>query len=226
MRGTGPFFNVHPLYNRLRHLRGSVLLIEGIIGAGKTTLGMKLYNLLTRVDIPVMIFEEEVDAKMLDLFLSDMKKYAFSFQIHMLVQRQKIYMKALQFVEKNNGVAIVDRSLLGDWSFCMLHNDYGNISDLEYQAYESVMSSTRLPVPASIFYLEVTPETAHKRIVARNRGREPDVYTLEYLSDLDMNYKVAMEQSDIDIHYIDWNQPSNLSDDQLIDLCDLANIYS
>lgn len=218
-----PFYKIHPLYERLRHLRGAIILVEGIIGAGKSTLSHKLYNLLKHADIPVLFLEEEVDPIMLDLFLSDMKKYAFAFQMLMLVQRQKIYMQGLDFARKENGVVIIDRSLYGDMAFCALHVDHGNISDIEWKAYESVMSSTPLPQPSYILYLEVTPEVALERIRARNRGKEASAYTLDYLHDLDVNYKVAMEESRIPIQYIDWNAPSHLNDEELAEICDLMD---
>lgn len=218
-----PFYTIHPLYEQLRHLRGAIILVEGIIGAGKSTLAHKLHLLLKKVDIPVLFLEEEVDPYMLDLFLSDMRKYAFAFQMLMLVQRQKTYIRALEFARKENGVAIIDRSLYGDLAFGLLHNDYGNISEQEWKAYESVMASSPLPQPSCILYLEVSPEVALERIKARNRGKESSSYTLEYLHDLDTNYKVAMEESRIPIQYIDWNAPSNLSDDEIVEICSLIN---
>lgn len=219
----GPFYTIHPLYEQCRHLRGAIILVEGIIGAGKSTLSTRLHSFLSEVGIPSLLLEEEVNPLMLNLFLSDMKKYAFAFQMTMLVQRQKIYMRACEFARRDNGVAIVDRSLLGDWAFAMMHNDKGNISDSEYAAYESIMSSTTLPQPSNILYLEVTPEVALQRIQSRNRNGETSAYDLQYLYELDMNYKVAMEESRIPVHYINWNKTSTLSNDELLSICDLID---
>lgn len=222
-RKITPFYRIHPLYERLRHMRGGITIFEGIIGAGKSTASKKLRDLLEKVGIPVKLFEEDVDPLLLDLFLSDMKKYAFAFQMTMLVQRQKIYMQALDFARRENGVSIIDRSLSGDGAFVGLHVDYGNISDKEYDAYLSVMSGTALPEPSKIIYLDVTPEVAYERIKARNRGQEASKYTLEYLHDLDVNYKVAMEESRIPVQYLDCNAPSLLPDDELVEICDFLN---
>jgi len=178
---------------------------------------------LQKIDIPTLFLEENVDTLMLNLFLSDMKKYAFAFQMLMLAQRQKTYMQGIEFARKENGVVIIDRSLYGDIAFCSLHVDRGNISDAEWQAYESVMCSTLLPQPSCILYLEVTPEVALERIIARNRGEEPSTYTIEYLHDLDVNYKVAMEESRIPIQYVDWNEYSHLHDDEIVDICELID---
>lgn len=221
---SGPFYSIHPLYERLRHLRGSIILVEGIIGAGKSTLASKLNGLLSRVSIPSMLLEEDVDSNMLRLFLSDMRKYAFAFQMTMLVQRQKIYMKALDFARRENGVAIVDRSLWGDWAFANMHHRYGNIDDNEWNAYLSVMESTQLPQPSHVIYLDVSVETALARIVSRNRDTESTSYTLSYLNDLDDSYRKAMSQSPTTVSYVDWNRTRSLSDDDLIDLCNLCNL--
>lgn len=220
---SGPFHTIHPMYERLRHLRGSIILIEGIIGAGKSTYAHKLHVLLQKTGIPSVFLEEQVDPLMLDLFLSNMKKYAFAFQMLMLVERQKIYMQGIEFSRGQNGVAIIDRSLYGDMAFASMHNDYGNISEKEWEVYQSVMESTLLPQPSIILYLDVTPEVAFERIKARNRDKESTTYTLEYLHDLDVNYKVAMVESGIPISYIDWNESSNLTDEEVVEICDLIN---
>jgi deoxyguanosine kinase len=221
-----PFFNIHSYYERLRHLRGAIILVEGIISSGKTSLCNALCKMLKKAGIPCLMLEEEVDPIMLDLFLTDMKQYAFTFQMLMLAQRQKTYMRGLEFARRENGVAIIDRSLHGDMAFCLLHVDRGNISDREWKAYESVMSSTPLPQPSNIIYLDVTPETALERIKIRNRGKEAEVYDISYLHDLDVNYRVAMEESQIPIHYIDWNDHSNFTDEELLDICEILNPHA
>jgi deoxyadenosine/deoxycytidine kinase len=82
-----PFHPNHPLYERLRTLRGAVIVIEGIIGSGKTSLGRKLTQMIAGSNIPCKFFEEEVNDELLALFLKDMKKYAFTFQLFMLANR-------------------------------------------------------------------------------------------------------------------------------------------
>lgn len=215
-----PFSRIHPYYERLRHLRGAIILIEGVIGAGKTTLAGKLANLLTRVGIPVKFFEENVNTHLLGLFLADMKKYAFAFQLLMPAQRRNIYLQAMEFSRIHNGVSIIDRSLYGDLAFANMHHDMGNIDDAEWKAYESLMSNDPLPQPSVIIYLDVDTEVAMARIKARNRGTEANAYTSEYIQGLDGNYRCLLESSDIPTRYIDWTQPRNLSDEELLEIAD------
>ncbi len=215
-----PFSRIHPHYEALRHLRGSIILIEGIIGAGKTTLASKMADLLTRVGIPVKFFEENVNGYLLDLFLKDMKKYAFAFQLLMPAQRRNIYLQAMEFSRMHNGVSIIDRSLYGDLAFANMHHDVGNIDDVEWKAYESLMNDTPLPQPSIILYLDVDPEVAMIRIKARNRGAEANTYTLEYLQDLDENYRCLLEGSELPLRYIDWNKPRQFDDEELLELTD------
>ena len=217
------FNKVHPDYELLRHLRGSVIVIDSLIGGGKTSLGRKLSKYLEDVQLPVKFFEEEVDEQFLELFLKDKKKYAFAFQMFMLSNRQKVYIAAINFAHQHNGISIVDRSLLGDAAFCDLHHDYGNISNEEWEVYQSIVNNTQLPSPSIVLYLEVEPEIAIERIKERNRGSETSVYTLDYLKDLDISYKTIFAEHGSYITYVDWNEPRSLDRDDLIEICDLLN---
>lgn len=218
------YSDLHPDYDLVRHLRGSAITIDGLIGSGKTSLGVKLQEYISKIGIPVQFFEEEIDESFLELFLQDKKKYAFSFQMHMLANRQKVYMSAVNFARYHNGVSIVDRSLIGDAAFCSLHHDYGNISDNEWEVYQNIVNKTQLLCPSNVLYLEVDTNVALERIKSRNRGSETSVYTAKYLEDLDINYKTLFEEcGDIPIKYIDWNTPRNLVRDDLLEICTLLD---
>lgn len=221
-----PFNKRNPKYERLRYLRGAIILVEGIIGAGKTTLCSRLHDVFKEASIPVKFFEEEINGDLLNLFLSDMKKYAFTFQMTMMANRQKIYLAAQDFSRRENGISIIDRSFYGDLAFATMHMEKGNISDKEWNVYKSVFSSIGLEQPSNIIYLDVTPETALDRIKTRNRGLETSSYTLEYLQELDTSYKISMEECDTHIQYIDWNDSRTLTDDEILVLCEDFNPFS
>lgn len=216
-RDIVPFLPVHPLYEKLRHLRGSIILIEGIIGAGKSTLGASLHKALIKAGIASEFFEENVDPKLLELFLADKQKYAFAMQTVLLVQRQKTYMKAIHFARHENGVSIVDRSLYGDIAFAKMHYRSGRIDDREWAVYESLITNSPLSQPSYILYLDVTSDVALSRIRSRNRGSEASSYNIEYLDELSSAYKDAMSVSVLPISVLDWNKVRTMEDDSLLD---------
>lgn len=217
-----PFSNIHHLYEKLRHLRGAIIVVEGIIGSGKTSLGKGLTKMIGDAGIPCQFFEEEVNMELLTLFLSNMKKYAFVFQLFMLKSRQDIYRRALEFSRGSNGVSIIDRSLHGDIAFAQMHVTMGNINEDEWEVYSSIVKSSSLPEPTVVIYLQVTPETAMSRIHRRDRNGEKDAYTIDYLQDLDGSYRIALEESNDRYHPIDWNDDRILSEEELLDV--LENI--
>lgn len=218
-----PYHPIHPNYERFKHLRGSIILVEGIIGAGKSTLGRRLTSMLNEIGISARHYDEEVNMPLLELFLSDMKKYAFAFQMYMLQHRQAVYRDAITYCERHNGVAIVDRSLFGDIAFARMHHTGSNISDDEWKVYESTISSNSLRVPSAILYLDVTPDVAMRRIKARNRGSEASEYDVQYLQALHDNYIKAMDHEYYQVLHIDWNQDSDLGEETLVNLLDLIN---
>lgn len=213
-----PYHSIHPHYEKLKHLRGSIILVEGIIGAGKSTLGKELSVMLNRIGIKAHLFEEEINMPLLELFLSDMKKYAFTFQMYMLQNRQGVYREAITYAEQYNGVSIVDRSLFGDIAFARMHHMSGNIGSEEWNVYQSTIESTTLRMPSSIIYLDVAPSTAMRRITARNRGSEGTQYDEEYLHSLHDSYMDSMSDVKGQVHFIDWNKDRKIDTELLLDL--------
>lgn len=213
-----PYHNIHPYYERLKHLRGSIILVEGIIGAGKSTLGRELSTMLNDIGIKARLFEEEINMPLLELFLSDMKRYAFTFQMYMLQNRQGVYRDAITYAEQHNGISIVDRSLFGDIAFAMMHHSSGNIESVEWNVYQSTIESTTLRMPSSIIYLDVSPSTAMRRISSRNRGSESSQYDEEYLRSLHDSYMKSMEEVKDQVHFIDWNKDRKIDTELLLDL--------
>ena len=93
--------------------------------------------------------------------------------------------------------AILDRSLSGDRVFARLHLEEGNISKLDWDTYEmcyNLMCHTLLP-PTRLIFLDVQPETAHRRMVKRSRDAEAGV-PLEYLVKLRKGYQDLLKEAE------------------------------
>lgn len=214
-----PYKELPEYYERLRSLRGSILVIEGNIGSGKTTLGNKLVKFFNDNDIPAMFYEEHINKPLLELFMADMNKYAFAMQMYMLTCRKQTYIEANTFARLNNGVSIIDRSMYGDYVFANMHYKAGRINDIEWTIYTETINSYKLPQPTHMLFLSVTPEVAMERIKSRNRGSEIKSYSINYLSDLDNTYQEVIKLCDLPVINYDWNQSNNFTDNELYTLC-------
>jgi deoxyadenosine/deoxycytidine kinase len=218
-----PFKEKHPDFELIRHLRGSIILLDGNIGSGKTNLCSKLTSYLNEVGLSAQHFDEEIDDDFLELFLSDMRKHAFAFQLWTLSSRLNIYLRAMDFAHRLNGVSIVDRSVIGDLSFARMHYESGNISADEWKIYGIMLNKSRLSNPLCLLYLDVSAETSMKRIQTRNRGSESSTYTLEYLESLRLSHEDSLKISGLEIKRLDWNKSRDIGRDDLLTICGLLN---
>lgn len=208
-----PFRSInHDLQKYGPCLRGRVLILEGLISAGKSTAARELMSFAEGMGIKCKFFPEPLISELLQLFLSDQKKYAFSFQLSMLVKRQAIYREAESYA-KQGYFCIIDRSLYGDYCFALMHKNRGNISDgdsSEWKSYLSVLHSEQFDHPDYVVYLKVSPETAIQRCVARDRQGE-EKYDKKYFKDLcDIYSSVIPSSPSKQFLVIDWNSPRNI----------------
>jgi len=220
------FNDRHPNYEKLRSLRGGIYVIEGIIGVGKTTLGKSLEKYLNDVGIKCKFYKEYFNKDLLDQFITDMKKYAYFFQMMMLVKRIEIYKEAEEF-SKLGGVSFIDRSLVGDMTFAKMHYKSGNISDDEWQIYNNFIKREKLLTPTACIYLRCNMKTTLFRIQNRGITSEINGYTTKYLIELnDMYNDVIKDTTNIKTICLDWDKSVKLvdniiSEDNLLDILNL-----
>ena len=169
------------------------LWIEGLIASGKSRLTKQLEEALGYRSFP----EPVADKGYLELFYADQKRFAFSLQIEMLRRRWGIHRLAM--LECRAGTyagTILDRGLPGDRVFAWMHHQAGNLHDLEWQTYEALYSefmSVPHMQPTVLVYLDVTPETALRRIRKRGRPSEERI-TLDYLTALREAYRRLLDE--------------------------------
>ncbi len=159
-----------------------VILIEGIIGAGKTTLGEILER---RLGVPLKRELSDGDTTaLLQRFYRDPRRWAFSLQMHFLDVRQRMTREL-----RDQTAGILDRSLFGDRIFAEMHGAAGTITPEEIRTYSSLWYALaeHLPPPTLLVYLDCSVATALERIHERNRSGESRI-TAEYLQDLNERY--------------------------------------
>ena len=178
---------------------GPIIWLEGIIAAGKTTLTEQL-----SVSLGLRPIHEPVDSNpYLERFYQNPKRWAFPMQMELLHRRfsmQKLAAYEATSVGGNKG-AILDRGMPGDRVFAHMHMLAGNMDKLEWQTYErcyDIMTCSLIP-PSLLIFLDVEPEVAHERLLARGRKAEANV-PLEYLKDLRKGYLDLMVQIESNSH--------------------------
>jgi deoxyadenosine/deoxycytidine kinase len=165
---------------------GAVIGVEGGIGAGKSTFVQKLSGALN-----FRAIHEPVDAELLDAFYRDQKANAYDFQFDMLLKRWDAH--DLSQAEARSGFeyegAMLDRTLVGDRCFALLHYRAGNINDRQWRIYTRFFEKalSKFDTPAALIYLDVDPSVALERVKNRNRGAEAGM-SLDYLHSLRKSY--------------------------------------
>jgi NADH dehydrogenase (ubiquinone) 1 alpha subcomplex subunit 10 len=174
----------------------SVIWVEGIIGAGKTTLTKGLAEQLQLRPLLEPVETNPFLAK----FYNDPKGYAFPMQMHLMgvrynLQKLALYESLAKNPDHKYRGAVLDRGLPGDRVFCKLHIKYGNIPEDHWQIYENFynLMSTSIQAPSVLVYLQVDPEVALSRVRKRDRDVESSL-PLSYLKDLAAGYESLLAE--------------------------------
>jgi deoxyadenosine/deoxycytidine kinase len=155
------------------------IAIEGVIGAGKTSLAKKLKEKLNAE----LIVEQFETNPFLEKFYSDRKRYAFQTQMFFLINRFK------QQQELNQ------ENLFTDYYVCDYIFDkdrifaYLNLSGEELKLYESIfpLLSRSLRKPDLVVYLQSGVERLMYNIKKRSRRIERNL-TRNYIEELSESY--------------------------------------
>ena len=151
------------------------IAIEGVIGAGKTSLAKILSN---RFHAGV-ILEKFEENPFLEKFYSDPVKYAFHTQIYFLMSRYKQQREIAQ-IDLFNSRIITDYLFAKDRIFAEI-----NLTEEEFTLYDKIygLIERDIPKPDLVIYLQAVPEFLYKRIKQRNRGFEEGI-EFEYVDKL------------------------------------------
>ncbi len=156
------------------------IIIEGNIGAGKTSLATKMaeqYN-------GKIIMEQFHDNPFLPKFYSNPERYSFSLELSFLAARYKQLNDEISSTDLFKSFTIADyyfvkslvfaRSTLGEDEF----NLFRQLFQIIYQ---------QLPLPNLYVYLHASPERLLKNIAKRGRDYEKSI-SVEYLTQIQKSY--------------------------------------
>lgn len=196
----------------------SVIVVGGMIGAGKTSVAKLLGGALGSE----VFYEKVEDNEILPLFYTAspeeqmIKRYPFLLQLEFLNSRFTDIKGAL-----HNRDNVLDRSIYEDWYFAKVNTDLGRISKTEFSIYEKLLNNMmeeleELPKksPDLMVYLKGSFETILYRIGLRGRDFEQDQGLFDY-------YKALWDGYDdwVTTHY-------NASEVLIIDIDDIDVVNS
>lgn len=165
------------------------IAIEGVIGAGKTTLS----RMLSRELKAELLLDDAMNNPFLTDFYKNHKRYAFSVQLFYLLtryqQQQTLLMRDL-FAQR----IIADYTFARDKVFASV-----NLSERELILYKKLMPllSSEIPKPDLTIYLQTSTPVLLERIKKRNVSIEKtiDAEYLEKLNDAFNHYFFHYEES-------------------------------
>lgn len=211
---------------------GLTVIVEGIIGAGKSTLSQELGKALGPDTLTLMEPDEQGGANpYLADFYGDKTRWAFSMQAHLLSCRYRMQLAAQWHAMTGKGNAVLDRSFYGDTCFARMMNKTGEITPREFETYrilyQSMSASVLLPNTCVRLRVDaaVAAERIRKRAEKRDGRKSELVIDLSYLEALDQEIDVTigiLQQQGVRVFEVPWTENRQTSEDRAQDIQQLA----
>lgn len=147
-----------------------IILIDAVVGAGKTTLSEKIGK---KLNIPVHYeLQNQSTMNLLEEFYKDKNRWSFALQIHFLNERFRMIKEITKA-----GTGILDRSIFGDRIFAQMLNEDGYMTNDEFLTYSNLLDNMleHVSKPDLLLYIDCDLDTAMKRIKGRGREMEQSV---------------------------------------------------
>ncbi len=171
------------------------IVIEGNIGAGKTTLA----HLLSRKLNARLILEQFSDNPFLAKFYENPKQYAFPLELFFMAER---YKQLKEMLHKND---LFQSITVGDYLFskCLLFAKV-NLSDEEFKLYQKLFDIIHQQIifPDVLIYLHAPVSKLQQNIKKRNRDFEQNIPD-EYLFSIQETYTSYIKHHNIKTIFID-----------------------
>lgn len=205
-------------------MNGGLIIVEGNIGAGKSTFAKILANALDGEYLPEP--DEKTNPYLADYY-RDPLRWAFDVQMFLLTKRYRAQRYAQSKVRHNGGgFVVLDRSYYGDVCFANVQKQLGYFSQRDYDTYLCHHTDMKafLEPPAVAIFLDVASEVCKQRINRRmsekaGRACESDI-SLDYLNRLDREITTladSMEGNTI-VKRLPWSKEK--TEDEIRNLCE------
>jgi len=165
-----------------------MILLEGNIGAGKSTLGaiLKESGLFEFIPEPVEQWRRGFASNLLDDFYADQKRWAFTFQQAAFTTRAKTWQEVSVLTDQRR--VVLERSIYAD-RYVFAQNAYKNgvMTEAEWQIYRRLwdwMEENWCTRPDRILYLRTPAAECWRRLKGRGRSEEQAI-PMAYLEQLE-----------------------------------------
>lgn len=196
------FINLNPTMTAGMKIRYNYVVIEGNIGAGKTTLAGRIAEQFNAH----LILEHFADNPFLPKFYADPEKYSFPLELSFLASRYKQLKEELAPRDLFKSFSIADYYFMKSLVFAastLTGDEYNLYRQIFYIIYGS------LPKPDIYVYLHLSPDRLLENIRIRGRDYEKTI-TKEYLQKIQDSYFNFFKQNPenkylvIDVNNIDF----------------------
>jgi deoxyadenosine/deoxycytidine kinase len=177
-------------------MRMPVVITEGLIGSGKSTLTNELGKALGENCLVLMEPTSEEEGAEVNPYLAsyyaDNRRWSLTMQVHLLALRYRMHLHAQWHAMQGYGPAVIDRSFYGDTAFARLQLKMGIMEEREFNTYAAIYHGMTASVllPTVCVRVLVDPETCNERIARRMEklsGRRCEAaIDLNYLKGLDI----------------------------------------
>ncbi len=197
-------------------MQHSYLVIEGNIGAGKTS----LVNLLSEKYNGKKVLEGFNDNPFLPKFYEQPERYAFAVEMSFLSDRYHQLNNELRQQSLFYQNTFSDYSLSKSLIFARANLEKDEF-DLFNKMYQVMMSN--LPKPDLIVYLHRGVEELQKNILKRGRDYEKNIPD-DYLEKIQDSYIQFLKQQELKVLFLDLNETNFINDRKSFEkICELIN---
>lgn len=205
-------------------MNGGLVIVEGNIGAGKSTFAKHLADALNGEYLPEP--DEKTNPYLADYY-RDPARWAFDVQMFLLTKRYRAQRYAQSKVRHNGcGFVVLDRSYYGDVCFANVQRQLGYFTQRDYDTYLCHHTDMKhfLEPPAVAIFLNVSVDVCKARIdkrLSEKEGRkcESDI-SLDYLRRLETEIHQLADSlnGNTIVKQLQWS--SNKTDDEIRNLCE------
>jgi deoxyguanosine kinase len=187
-------------------MKYNFVVIEGNIGAGKTTLS----HLLSKHYNARLILEEFADNPFLPKFYQSPEQYAFPLELFFMAERYKQLKDLLQTKDMFQHITIADYL----FTKCLLFAKV-NLPDEEFRLYQKLFDiiNPQIVQPDILVYLHSPVNKLQENIKKRNRAYEQNIPS-DYLFNLQETYTQYIKQHNIKTLFVDTSNADFLGNDE------------